>query len=66
MSGTENPHCGKSLDEFLAEEGVRETAKAEASRAPGGSHEEMERQGVAKAALAERMHDEPRLRSTAF
>jgi len=58
MSGKENPHWGKSLDEFLAEEGVRETAKAEAlTRVLAWQlAQEMERQGITKAALAERMH----------
>jgi hypothetical protein len=53
----ENPHWGEALDEFLAEEGIRETARTEALiRVVAWSlAQEMERQGLTKAALAERM-----------
>ena len=58
MSQKDNPHWGTTLDEFLAEEGIREAAKAEAlTRVLAWQlTEEMERQGITKAALAERMH----------
>jgi DNA-binding phage protein len=58
MSRKDNPHWGTTLDEFLAEEGIREAAKAEAlTRVLAWQlTEEMERQGITKAALAERMH----------
>ena len=53
-----NPHWGSSLDDFLAEDGIRETAKTEAlTRVVAWQlSQEMERQGLSKAALAERMH----------
>jgi antitoxin HicB len=53
----ENPHWGETLDEFLAQEGIRETARTEALiRVVAWSlAQEMERQGLTKAALAERM-----------
>ena len=55
---TQNPHWGTTLDEFLAEDGIREAAKAEAvTRVVAWQlSREMERQGITKAALAERMH----------
>ena len=58
MSGRKNPHWGTSLDEFLAKEGIREAAKAEAlTRVVAWQlSQEMERQGITKAVLAERMH----------
>jgi antitoxin HicB len=58
MNQKDNPHWGTTLDEFLAEEGLREAAKAEAlTRVVAWQlTEEMERQGITKAALAERMH----------
>ena len=58
MSGRKNPHWGTPLDAFLAEDGMREAAKAEAlTRVVGWQlAQEMERQGITKAALAERMH----------
>lgn len=58
MSRKTNPHWGSTLDAFLAEEGVREAAKAEAlTRVVAWQlAQEMERQGISKAALAERMH----------
>ena len=53
-----NPHWGTTLDEFLAEDGIREAAKTEAlTRVIAWQlAQEMERQGITKAALAERMH----------
>ena len=53
-----SPHWGTTLDEFLAEDGIREAAKAEAvTRVVAWQlTQEMERQGITKAALAERMH----------
>jgi transcriptional regulator with XRE-family HTH domain len=46
-----------TLDEFLGDEGIRESAKAEAlTRVVAWQlSQEMERQGITKAALAERM-----------
>lgn len=57
MTG-KNPHWGTSLDEFLGEEGIREAAKAEAlTRVVAWElSQEMERQGMTKAKLAELMH----------
>ena len=53
-----NPHWGTTLDTFLSEEGIREAAKTEAvTRVVAWQlAQEMERQGMTKAALAERMH----------
>ena len=53
-----NPHWGTTLDAFLDAEGIREAAKAEAvTRVVAWQLSgEMERQGITKAALAERMH----------
>jgi hypothetical protein len=53
-----NPHWGITLDEFLDAEGIREAAKAEAvTRVVAWQlGKEMERQGITKAELAERMH----------
>ena len=58
MSRKKNVHWGATLDEFLAEEGVREAAKAEAlTRVVAWQlSQEMEKQGITKAALAERMN----------
>ena len=57
MSKT-NPHWGTTLEEFLTEDGIREAAKAEAvTRVVAWQlTQEMERQGMTKAVLAERMH----------
>jgi antitoxin HicB len=54
----ENPHWGKTLDAFLDEDGIREAAKAEAvTRVVAWQlSQEMERQGISKATLAEKMH----------
>jgi len=58
MSTKKNPHWGTTLDQFLSEDGIREGAKAEAvTRVVAWQlAQEMERQGMTKAALAERMH----------
>ena len=58
MTSKKNPHRGTTLDEFLVEDGSREAAKAEAlTRVVAWQlSQEMERQGITKAALAERMH----------
>jgi antitoxin HicB len=58
MSGRTNPHWGTTLGAFLAEDGIREAAKAEAlTRVVAWQlAQEMERQGITKAALTERMH----------
>lgn len=57
MSG-ENPHWGSSLDSFLVEDGIREAARAEATTRVVAWQlgQEMERQGMTKAKLAELMH----------
>jgi antitoxin HicB len=53
-----NPHWGSTLDAFLEEEGILELAKAEAvTRVVAWQlGEEMKRQGISKARLAELMH----------
>lgn len=53
-----NPHWGTALDTFLGEEGIREAAKADAlTRVVAWQlTQEMERQGMTKATLAEKMH----------
>ena len=53
-----NPHWGTTLDAFLNEEGIREAAMAEAvTRVVAWQlGQEMERQGMTKARLAELMH----------
>ena len=58
MTRKKNHHWGTTLDEFLGEEGIREAAKAEAlTRVVAWQlSQEMERQCMTKAALAERMH----------
>jgi plasmid maintenance system antidote protein VapI len=54
----DNPHWGTSLDGLLAEDGILETAKAEAvTRVVAWQlGQEMERQGMTKAKLAELMN----------
>jgi plasmid maintenance system antidote protein VapI len=54
----DNPHWGTTLDAFLAEGGLRESAKAEAvTRVLAWQlSQEMERQGMTKTKLAELMH----------
>jgi len=53
-----NPHWGCSVDAFLTEAGVREAARTEAvTRVVAWQlSQEMERQGMTKARLAELMH----------
>ena len=53
-----NPHWGTTLDAFLTEEGIHETARNEAvTRVVAWQlGQEMERQGITKAKLAEQMH----------
>jgi antitoxin HicB len=53
-----NPHWGTTLNEFLYAEGIREAAKAEAATRVVAWQltQEMERQGISKATLAEKMH----------
>jgi antitoxin HicB len=53
-----NPHWGTAVDTFLSEDGIREAAKAEAvTRVVAWQlTQEMERQGMTKATLAEKMH----------
>ena len=53
-----HPHWGSSLDSFLAEDGIREAARAEATTRVVAAQlsQEMERQGMTKAKLAELMH----------
>jgi antitoxin HicB len=53
-----NPHWGTTLDAFLDAEGIREAVKAEAvTRVVAWQLiQEMERQGISKATLAEKMH----------
>jgi antitoxin component HigA of HigAB toxin-antitoxin module len=53
-----NPHWGTALDTFLSEDSIREAAKTEAMTRVVAWQltQEMERQGMTKAALAERMH----------
>ena len=53
-----NPHWGSTLDDALNEDGIREAAKTEAvTRVVAWQlAEEMKRQGMTKAHLAERMN----------
>ncbi len=53
-----NPHWGSTLDEFLDEAGIRETAKAEVitSVVAWQLSKEMKRQGMSKARLAKLMN----------
>jgi DNA-binding phage protein len=53
-----NPHWGSTLDSFLGEEGIREAARTEAATrvVAWQLSQEMERQGMSKAKLAELMH----------
>jgi antitoxin HicB len=58
MTRRKNPHWGSTLDDFLHEEGIRDVARAEAvTRVVAWQlAQEMERQGISKARLAELMH----------
>jgi antitoxin HicB len=53
-----NPHWGSTLNEFLDEEGILEAAKAEAVTRVVARQlsDEMKRQGISKARLAELMN----------
>lgn len=53
-----NAHWGTTLDMFLAEDGIRYAANAEAQRRVVAWQiaQEMERQGITQAALAECLH----------
>jgi DNA-binding phage protein len=53
-----NPNWGSSLDDFLKEEGIREAARTEALTrvVVWQLSREMERRGMSKAEMAERMH----------
>jgi antitoxin HicB len=53
-----NPHWGSTLDDFLNEDGIREAAKTEAMTRVVAWQlaEEMKRQGMTKAGLAQRMN----------
>jgi hypothetical protein len=58
MTSRKNPHWGSTLDDFLREDGIRDAARAEAvTRVVAWQlGQEMERQGISKARLAELMH----------
>ena len=58
MSKNTHPHWGSSLDDFLKEEGIYQTAKTTAVMRVVAWQlaQEMERQGISKADLAARMH----------
>jgi hypothetical protein len=58
MTKRKNPHWGSTLDDFLREDGIRDAARAEAvTRVVAWQlAQEMERQGISKARLAELMH----------
>ena len=58
MSKAKNPHWGSTFDDFLDEEGIREAAKAQTVTRVVAWRlaQEMERQGMTKARLAELMH----------
>lgn len=53
-----NPHTGSSFDEFLEEEGLLETCTALAVKRVLARQilQGMEKQGLSKTAMAERMH----------
>jgi predicted transcriptional regulator len=54
----DNPHWGSTLDSFLEGEGIREQVRTEATARVVAWQlaQEMERQGISKAKLAELMH----------
>ena len=58
MSKNTNPHWGSTLDDFLKEEGVYQTAKTTAIMRVVAWQlaQEMERQGISKTDLAVWMH----------
>lgn len=53
-----NPHWGSTLDSVLTEDGIREALRTEAATrvVAWQLSQEMERQGISKAKLAELMH----------
>jgi antitoxin HicB len=57
MSNANNPHWGSPLEEFLDEDGIRESAKTAAVTrfVAWQLGQEMERKGISKAKLAELM-----------
>ena len=54
----DNPHWGSTLDVFLREEGIYDSARAEAviRVVSWQLAEEMRKQGISKTQMAERMH----------
>lgn len=58
MSKNTNPHWGSTLDDFLKEEGIYQTAKTTAVMRVVAWQlaQEMERQGISKTDLAAQMH----------
>ncbi len=58
MTTARNSHWGSSLEDFLDEDGIREEVRAEAiTRVIAWQlTQEMERQGLTRSGLAERMH----------
>ena len=58
MTKRKNPHWGSTLDDFLRGAGIRDAARAEAATRVIARQlgQEMERQGISKARLAELMH----------
>ncbi len=53
-----NPHWGSTLDSFLEEDGIRDDVRTQATASVVAWQlaQEMERQGMSKAKLAELMH----------
>lgn len=58
MSNKTNPHWGSTLDDFLKDEGVYQATKTNAVMRVVAWQlaQEMERQGISKTDLAEKMH----------
>lgn len=58
MTHSTNPHWGSTLDDFLKEEGIQQTAKTTAILRVVAWQltQEMKRQGLSKTELAARMH----------
>lgn len=58
MSNNTNQHWGSTLEDFLQEEGICQTAKTTAIRRVVAWQlaQAMEQQGISKTELAERMH----------
>jgi antitoxin HicB len=53
---SENKHCGSTLDDFLKEHGIYESAKAEAVTCVISWQIAEEMQGITKTQMAEQMH----------